>query len=146
MTAYLWLCTPSEDSNQLAHSRSPIRTFTGCIMDSQGCKFAICRTNEDSNQSTWMRRLIEVFFWRTCQKVSVLTLRLIFYRVNLIEQSALQDLKEKIIASRTELMNEFKKFDTTDCGNIRVYQKRPYGINDRCRPRTASASAQSEQS
>ena len=35
---YLWTCAPSEDSDQLAHSRSLIRIFTGRILDSQGCK------------------------------------------------------------------------------------------------------------
>ena len=40
--------------------------------------------------------------------------------MNLIEQSALQDLKEKIIASRTELLNEFKKYDMANTGKFNV--------------------------
>ena len=32
----------SEDSDQLALLRSLIRTFTGCISDSQGCKASFC--------------------------------------------------------------------------------------------------------
>ena len=35
---YLRTYAPSEDSDQTAHSRSLIRTFTGCILDSQGRK------------------------------------------------------------------------------------------------------------
>ena len=31
-------CAPSEDSDLPAHSRSLIRIFPGCILDSQGCK------------------------------------------------------------------------------------------------------------
>ena len=36
---YLWICAPSEDSNQPAHSRSLVRIFTVRILDSQGCSF-----------------------------------------------------------------------------------------------------------
>ena len=35
-------CAPSEDSDQPAHSRSLIRIFTWCILDSQGCKVSSC--------------------------------------------------------------------------------------------------------
>ena len=70
---YVWKCTPSEDSDQLAHSRSLIRIFTGSIMDSQGCKFFHV-DNEDSDQTARMRRLIWVIAVRTCKKVRFLTL------------------------------------------------------------------------
>ena len=39
---YLLICSPSEDSDQTAHSRSLIRIFTWCILDSQGFKFSLC--------------------------------------------------------------------------------------------------------
>ena len=39
---YVWTCAPREDSDQPAHSRSLIRIFTGCILDSQGCKDSSC--------------------------------------------------------------------------------------------------------
>ena len=35
------LCATSEDSDQPAHSRSLIRRFTGCILDSK-CKVSSC--------------------------------------------------------------------------------------------------------
>ncbi|XP_045206701.2 serine/threonine-protein phosphatase with EF-hands 2-like [Mercenaria mercenaria] len=39
-------------------------------------------------------------------------------RINLVEKSALSDLKERLLASRSELMNEFKKYDTDMTGKI----------------------------
>ena len=39
-------CVPNEDSDQPAHSSSLIRIFTGCSLDSQGCKF-LHADNED---------------------------------------------------------------------------------------------------
>ena len=48
---YLRTCAPSEDSDQPAHSRSLIRTFTRRILDSQGCKV-----------SSWGRRIL----WSYC--------------------------------------------------------------------------------
>ena len=51
-----------------------------------------------------------------------------YFRVNLIEQSALQDLKVKIIASRTELLNEFKKYDMANTGEFcnNILYNNPY--------------------
>ena len=37
-TTYLWICAPSEDSDQPAHSRSLIGIFTRRLLDSQLCK------------------------------------------------------------------------------------------------------------
>ena len=58
-----------------------------------------------------------ICFYRLFFNRCILKSMIISFRVNLIEQSALQDLKEKIISSRTELLNEFKKFDVKDSGN-----------------------------
>ena len=35
-------CAPIEDSDQTARSRSLIRIFSGCVLDSQGCKVSPC--------------------------------------------------------------------------------------------------------
>ena len=40
--AYLRTCALSEDSDLPAHSNSLIRTVTGRILDSQGCKVSSC--------------------------------------------------------------------------------------------------------
>ena len=40
---YLRIRTPSEESDQTAHSRSLIRFFTGRVLDSQGCNVSSCR-------------------------------------------------------------------------------------------------------
>ena len=39
---YIWTYTPSEDSDQLAHSHRLIRIFTERILDSQGSKVSLC--------------------------------------------------------------------------------------------------------
>ena len=39
---YLRTCAPSEASDQTAHSRSLIRIFTVCTLESQGCKVSSC--------------------------------------------------------------------------------------------------------
>ena len=41
-STYLWICAPSEDSDQPAHSHSLIRIFTERILDSQGCEVSSC--------------------------------------------------------------------------------------------------------
>ena len=66
---YLRTCVPSEDSDQTAHSRSLIRTFTGRSLDYQGCNFS-------SRGQRRLYTLIRVFVVRTCQKRRSLTLRL----------------------------------------------------------------------
>lgn len=38
------------------------------------------------------------------------------FRINHVEKSAIQDLKERIIASQYELTNEFKKYDPENKG------------------------------
>ena len=38
---YLWICAPSEDSDQPVHSRSLIRIFTGRDLDSRRCKVSL---------------------------------------------------------------------------------------------------------
>ena len=49
--------TPSDDSDQPAHSRSLIRNFSGRISESQESKF-VDADIEDSDQTARMRRLI----------------------------------------------------------------------------------------
>ena len=39
---YFWTCRSGEDSDQPAHLLNLIRSFTGCILDSQGCKISKC--------------------------------------------------------------------------------------------------------
>ena len=56
---YLRICAPSEDSDQLAHSRKLIRIFTGRIKDTHECSVLTVQTAP-------MRRLICVFVGRTC--------------------------------------------------------------------------------
>ena len=57
--------SPSEDSNQPAHSRILIRIFTGHILNSRGCKkFFMRKTNTD--RVTQICKLISAFVGRTC--------------------------------------------------------------------------------
>ena len=66
---------PCEDSDQPAHLCSLIRSFTGCILDSQRCMFRHA-DNKDSDQTACVRRMIRVFVGRIYQKVRLFTLRL----------------------------------------------------------------------
>ena len=56
-------CAPSEDTDQLVHSRILIRFFSGHFK----------RTTK-TDQTVRMWRSIWVLFWRTCQKIRFLTL------------------------------------------------------------------------
>ena len=56
---YLRIWVASEDSDQHAHLRSLVRIYTGCILDSQRCKF-LHADKEDSDQIGQMHRLIWV--------------------------------------------------------------------------------------
>ena len=54
-----WTNAPSEDSDQTAHPRSPIRISAGGALDSQECKVCFMRTTvEDADQTARMHRLI----------------------------------------------------------------------------------------
>ena len=39
---YRWTCGPCKSSDQPVCLHSLIRIFTGCILDSQGCKVSSC--------------------------------------------------------------------------------------------------------
>ena len=73
---YFWTGVPNKDPDQPAHLHSLIRIFTGCFLDSQGCKISSCR--QDCDQTAWMRMLIWDFVRRTCPKVCFPTLWLIY--------------------------------------------------------------------
>ena len=69
---------PGEDSDQLAHSHSPIMIYTGLILDILECKVSSCG-QRGSVQTAQTRRLIRAFVWSTRRKVCFLTLRLYFF-------------------------------------------------------------------
>ena len=57
---YLRTCPLNEDSDQPVHSRSPIRVFTGRILDNQGCSVFMRTTKTDlslvnSSEGTFSR-------------------------------------------------------------------------------------------
>ena len=59
----MWICAPSEDSDQPAHSCSLIRILTVCILDYQRCKVFpiwICAPSEDSDQPAHSCSLIRI--------------------------------------------------------------------------------------
>ena len=46
---YLWICSPSEDSDETVHSHRLTRIFTGYTFDSQGYKVSLNADNKDSD-------------------------------------------------------------------------------------------------
>ena len=69
---YLRTCSPSEDSDQTAHSES----FLVAFLIAEDAKY-LYTDNEASEQIARIRRPIIVFVGLTCQKVHFLTLRLL---------------------------------------------------------------------
>lgn len=51
-------------------------------------------------------------------KINFNLLSCVFFRVSNFESSAIQDLREKILASRTQLVQEFEKYDKSVTGLI----------------------------
>ena len=65
---YLLTYMPSKDSDESVHWCILIKSFTGCFLDTNDAQF-LHEDNEDSVQTMWMHRLIQVFVGHTCQKV-----------------------------------------------------------------------------
>ena len=61
---YCQTCAPGKDSDQTAHLRSLIWIFTGCILNSQGCKVSSSRQSRlwsDSRCLGWSESLVDAY-------------------------------------------------------------------------------------